>query len=347
MARKAGVISRTLEIVRDLMSGAVHDRHSLANAFDLTVAAADRYIRELRRVPGVEVFRDGRSLRVKFNPSEAAPRPSQTTAVSACWASGVADVFAGSNYESGLRDALAFVTNRARRTREFQNVDRKFLFVARGGESSLPESAGVLDDLVDAVLRCRFVAIDYMHFDGRTDELRVQPLSMAIYDHQIYVIAIRPDGRPYPFRLSRVRDVDVLDDCFEYPSRAVYNPAELFRHSFGIFLSDDLPIRKVRVKLDARWRTHARTHRWHPSQRVDDHPDGVVLTLEVRDCWELRAWILGFGDEAVVVEPADLAARIAGLAAAMVRLYTPLTSRLPARSAKSKRSRRRREVQGT
>lgn len=332
MADKSGVIPRVIKTMADLMDGVVYDRQTLAKACGLTVAAADRYIRQLKAVPGVTVFRDGRTLRVKYDSGKAGPPPSHPTAVAACWASGLADIFYGSSYEGGLRDALAYVTGRARRSEGFQHVDRKFIMVSRGGEPSLPESAGILDDLVDAVLRSRFAVIDYLHFDGTSESVRVQALSMAIYDHQIYVIAERPEGVRYPFRLSRVRAVDISSDSFAYPTRAAYEPMELFRHSFGVFVTDAHPIIRVRVRLNERWRLHAQTHRWHPSQSVEDGPDGPVVTLEVRECWELKAWILGFGSEAVVLEPQQLADEIAQIAGATADRYRHRSRRPPQRA---------------
>jgi predicted DNA-binding transcriptional regulator YafY len=318
---ESGVIQRTSAVLADLMAGTVHDRHTIAERFGVAVAAADRYIRQLQRVPGVVQFREGRRLAIKFEFGDAVPRPSHPAAVAACWAAGLADMFVGSDYERGVRDALAYVTGRARRSSEFKHVDRKFVFLARGGESSLPESAEQLDDLVDAVLRSRHATIKYVHFDGREESLRIQPLSMAIYDHQIYVIGVRGDGSRYPFRLSRVKAVNVESESFEYPERAIYDPKQLFRDSFGIFIDEENPVVRVRVRLNERWRGYCRTHRWHPSQRIDDVPGGVVVTLSTRICWELKAWILGFGAEAVVLEPPDLAGEVRDIADQMVSKY--------------------------
>lgn len=46
----------------ELLSGERFDRHSLAGAFGMTVAAADRYIRELARLPGIHTAKRGRRL---------------------------------------------------------------------------------------------------------------------------------------------------------------------------------------------------------------------------------------------------------------------------------------------
>lgn len=309
MSEKSGVISRTAELMVDLLRGRVHDRHTISVALDVAVAAADRYLRELRRVPGVVASRDGRRLTIRFDVSEAV-RPSHAAAVAACWAGGLSEVFAGSEYEAGVREALEYVSGRARRSGEFTHVNRKFIFVSRGGESSLPESAPRLKELVEAVIRSRFVVVTYVHFDGKEETFRLQPLSMAIYDHQIYVIGIGAKGSPYPFRLSRIQSVSLTDDFFDYPARPSYDPKQIFRDSFGIFISDTYPVGRVRIRLPSIWKTYCLTHRWHASQRVEETKEGMVVTLVVRLCPELEAWILGFGRAAAVLEPATLARKL-------------------------------------
>ena len=46
---------------------------------------------------------------------------------------------------------------------------------------------------------------------------------------------------------------------------------------------------------------------WHPSQKFRELPDGrLEVSLRVADTLEVRRWILGYGAEAEVVEPAGL-----------------------------------------
>jgi predicted DNA-binding transcriptional regulator YafY len=294
----------------DLLRGRVHDRHTIAESLEVAVAAADRYLHGLTRVPGMVASREGRRLTIRFDVTEVVPRPSHAAAVAACWAGGLSDVFAGSEYEVGVREALEYVSGRARRSGEFTHVNRKFIFVSRGGESSLPESAPRLKELVEAVLRSRYVVITYLHFDGRVETCRVQPLSMAIYDHQIYLIGIGATGAPYPFRLSRIQWVNLTDEFFDYPNRPSYDPKQIFRDSFGIFISDRYPVARVQIRLPFTWRTHCLTHRWHASQQVEESKDGIVVSLVVRLCPELEAWIRGFGRDVVVLAPPALAKKL-------------------------------------
>lgn len=66
-----GTIARTCSVLSSLMRGAVHDRHTIAEMFGVSVAAADRYIRTLASVPGVTVIKQGRRATVRFLFSEA------------------------------------------------------------------------------------------------------------------------------------------------------------------------------------------------------------------------------------------------------------------------------------
>jgi len=69
--KDTGTIDRTCAILDCLIRGAVHDRVSLARAFGMTVAAADRYIRTLDMVPGIEVAKHGRRLTIRWRFSDA------------------------------------------------------------------------------------------------------------------------------------------------------------------------------------------------------------------------------------------------------------------------------------
>ena len=51
---------------------------------------------------------------------------------------------------------------------------------------------------------------------------------------------------------------------------------------------------------------------WHPSQRVEPEPDGsLVWRGRVSGTIEIRLWILSWGQQVEVLEPADLRADVA------------------------------------
>jgi hypothetical protein len=64
--KNIGTISVAYSVLASLIRGAVHDRKTIADAFGMTVASADRYIRELIKLPGVVLRKKGRRLTVRW-----------------------------------------------------------------------------------------------------------------------------------------------------------------------------------------------------------------------------------------------------------------------------------------
>lgn len=71
MKTASGTVARTCELMASLLRGAVHDRHTVAKALGVTVAAGDRYIRALTTIPGVTLTKQRRRLTLRFLFGEA------------------------------------------------------------------------------------------------------------------------------------------------------------------------------------------------------------------------------------------------------------------------------------
>jgi predicted DNA-binding transcriptional regulator YafY len=307
-ARRFVSVSRTLRVVARLFAGDELDREAVAKIADVKPAAADRIIRAVKEHLGafVEVGRVGKRRVLRRSPGQLPKKLNISAAVAACFGSSLAPLFDGSNYAPGMREALSYVVLASPGKARFRDLERKFVFARRGGEMSLPERAGDLDEIVDAILERNPIRLKYTDFEGNVSDREVQPLSIVIYDHQLYIIAKGPEFPLHPYRFSRVVEVERRDSTFAYPSKAEYDPTLLFRDCFGIYLGGEGTVRDVVVRLARRWTTYAQTHRWHDSQVVELRPDHVLVRLRVRVCPELLAWIRSFGDEAEAVRPASL-----------------------------------------
>jgi predicted DNA-binding transcriptional regulator YafY len=298
--------ARLLRVIARLLDGKELDRHEVARLAGIRLAGADRMIRALRtHLPIIEERQVGRRRVIKCG-TLAPKKPHIATAVAACFASSLAPLFNGSNYEAGMRDALSHVLRSGRRQSQFTNLDRKFVFARRGGEVSLPDHAGDLDEIVDAILEHKRVRIVYTDFQGATKARTIEPLSIAIYDHQLYVIARKTGGSPRTYRFARISEAEALDDTFIYPAKAEYDPTLMFRDSFGIYSGGNGRVEDVVVRLDSHWKTFSKSHRWHESQETEEHEDHVLIRIRARICPELVGWVLSFGSRAIVVKPRSL-----------------------------------------
>jgi predicted DNA-binding transcriptional regulator YafY len=327
-------LNRTVQLIEDLLQGKEHDRRSAAERLGLELAAADRQLAAVARLQGVVVERRGRTRILKFDRNTLLDAPKLPTAIAACFGASLAPLFAGTTYESAFREARDLIIRQSRRNSIFRHIERKFVFLSQGGEVSLPDESGQLDDLLEAVLNEKWLTFDYQDFGNTVSHRTVKPLSLTVYNHQLYLMARLEEGRLRAFRFSRIRNAEVSESTFEYPSRAEYDPEQVFASSFGVFMSDSEPVQRVEVRLTPRWATHVRTHRWHRSQNATFPGHEVRVTLDVHLCPEVEAWVLGFGDEAEVIGPPELRERVAKKARAMARLYEdgPVDSSSPSSS---------------
>lgn len=308
-AKRNESAEKGLRLLADLMKGKQHDRHSASTLLNMEAPAATRYLKSLEKVPGVERVSGARGLTLRFNPSQVMEAPHFSVVVAACLSMSLASLFEGTTYEEGIVKACAFLLNRSTRKHRFgksADLARKFIFVKGGGEQALPDKAGMLDDIIEAILSQNFIAIKHIDFEDVSRNIVVRPLSVVVYKHQLYVLAYNVEGRILNLRFSRIQECAVTEQAFTYPTRAEYDPLRLFDPCFGVFINLNQPVEVVRLKLSSRWKTYVRTHRWHRSQEIQFTADGVLVKLQVQICPELIGWILGFGAEAEVLEPAQL-----------------------------------------
>ncbi|PLX48575.1 MAG: hypothetical protein C0613_10335 [Desulfobulbaceae bacterium] len=89
---------------------------------------------------------------------------------------------------------------------------------------------------------------------------------------------------------------------------------------FGVHWSDRLT--RVRVRFSKEVAPYIRERIWHESQQISDAADGgLLLELTVSHLFDLKKWLLSWGCQARVLEPAELAEQMAEEARAMARLY--------------------------
>ena len=329
MGREGGrgeSIGRTLKIVIALLQGQELTARDVKELLRVEIAAARRHLNvvaESLKPLGLQEKTVEGARTYSLPSSAGAEMPEAlSTAMAACFGASLATLFERTELGAAMQEATKRLVKRAKHPIQFEDIDRKFFFHVRGGEVALPKGANNLKMIVRALLAGKVLRIDYVDFQGKPHKrLDVEPLSIVVYEHQLYLVGASRERPLHPYRFSRIQYVDVLDRRFEYPPPAEYDPRQAFRDSLGIFLDPELPIERVSVRLHERWKTHVRAHRWHESQSIDVDDDGVIVHFRVRLCQELERWILGFGEDAEVLAPPRLRREIARRIGAARSLY--------------------------
>ncbi|MGH7207257.1 MAG: helix-turn-helix transcriptional regulator [Nitrospiraceae bacterium] len=147
---------------------------------------------------------------------------------------------------------------------------------------------------------------------------RIDPYRLFYYQGGLYVVAhdhLRGEVRI--FALERIRDLQRTGETFTVPTD--FDFEVYMRSSFGILRGEIVIVRIRFSRHRAKWIAE-RT--WHESQQIQWLPEGaLLLSLEVADTAEIKSWILGFGQEAEVLEPPSLREEVRAEAEALIEKY--------------------------
>mgnify|MGYP000952132131 CR=1 FL=1 len=176
-----------------------------------------------------------------------------------------------------------------------------------------PATADLLRQLRGALLARHSVRFRYFARYGARDAVRtVDPYSLGRIEGHWYLIAYDQGRRGLRhFRLDRIEGLVVTGQTFQ--RRADFSAEEPAAQALPLV---------VRVRLSAAVARWARESR--PFFFVHEQADGEALemTLRVRDEAEVLDWVLSWGQQAEVLEPASLRARVAAEAQGMAALYS-------------------------
>jgi predicted DNA-binding transcriptional regulator YafY len=303
-----------VRLVNRLLDGHVLTADVIAAELGIKHAAAARRMKLLGTLNGTVKDKIDRRPALKMVTLPGMTEIDSHQVVTACLLSSLAPVLRDTALRPSVEKLRSQLLARSRKYHRTKDADRKFWFVARGGERALPKAGPELIAIIEAILESRWITFAYEDFEGRPKQVKARPLTLAVHEHQFYVIASPEEGPAfYPYRFARMNRIEEKRK-FDYPSTAEYDPQNVFRHAFGIFIDNKAPIEDVHLRLSARFRHYVTSHRWHESQQQRELPDGSVdLTLQVRPCDELVRWVLWFGPDAEVIAPRSLREKVSDL----------------------------------
>jgi predicted DNA-binding transcriptional regulator YafY len=210
------------------------------------------------------------------------------------------------------------------RSRASRLVERFHLDVT--GWFQTGDDAPLLGTLSEAVWESRPVDVSYNRGDSEI-ERRLLPLGLVLKAGIWYLVATT-DGQIRTYRVSRVKRASVVDDRFERPDG--FDLAAYWAESTAAFERDvDRVAVTLRVNPSRMWvlvdlageRAVREAERLTPR---DADPDGWE-TLRLKIDWpeEVPGRLLGLGEAAEVLEPADLREQVAALARRLANRYSP------------------------
>jgi len=152
-------------------------------------------------------------------------------------------------------------------------------------------------------------------------EARVRPylIEPSSTTHALYLIGHdEARGAIRTFKIERILDLELTAEHFERPERGAIETT--MARAWDI-IADQAPTDVV-LRFSPAVAARVAETRWHPSEVRDSRPDGsLVWRARVAGTIEIRLWILSWGADVEVVEPADLRADVLATLRAADDLY--------------------------
>lgn len=185
----------------------------------------------------------------------------------------------------------------------------------------LADQQPVYQRLLDALANRFSVRIRYRSLaEGKVISTRLCPYRLLFSRHSWYAIgrsSLHRDTRT--FNVGRILQLEVLDDQYQIPRG--FSIDRYLRNAWHL-IPEPGPDREVVVRFSKMVAANVAEVVWHKTQRITWNDDGTLdFQVTVSGLGEISWWILGYGDQAEVLRPAELRATLAKRAAALAARY--------------------------
>ena len=167
---------------------------------------------------------------------------------------------------------------------------------------------GLLDQLYQAILNTKQLRINYYSYNKNSiSERDIDPYALTFRGHTWHLVAFcHIQNEILLFKINCIKTLDYTGKVFSYPTN--FSLKEYIGNSWQSMRGKET---EVMVKFDARIAPLIKEVNWHPTQYIENLPDGsIIYTVTVAGTEEIRSWILSYGDEAEVLFPESLRAEL-------------------------------------
>ena len=172
-----------------------------------------------------------------------------------------------------------------------------------GSKDYLPHG-GRITLLIEAILRKRRCQVEYQA-PSRPEPKAYDydPYRLLFAGGGLYVVGRVPKHTgTATLAVDRLRSLALSNIEFEMDPE--FDPRKCRLDAFGVSWQDPM---EVVLHFGADQAPYVRERLWHPSQTLTDLPDGdIQLTFRAGGPFEIRRWILGWGEAVEVISPDEL-----------------------------------------
>ena len=174
--------------------------------------------------------------------------------------------------------------------------------------------------LIEAILRKKRCRVTYRKPSGsEAKTYEFDPYRLLFVGGGLYVIGRVPTHAVSTATLAIDRLQSVVHSEIEFQVDPKFNSQKCRQDAFGVSWEDPL---EVVLRFRADHAPYVRERLWHPSQEIKELPGGrLQLSFRAGGPFEIRRWILGWGDAVEVISPETLRLEIGRLLDSALSTY--------------------------
>jgi len=304
-------LERMLRIHQAVSAGQFPNASTLAAEIEVATKTIHR---------DIEFMRDRLSLPIEFNPArngyhyteEVSAFPNIQITEGELFALVVAEKalqqYRGTNFEKPLLSAIRKMEQSLPDTISLNLADIEQMISFRTRAEPILDLK-IFDALAKAVSQRKQLELTYRKPGQRQPEQRtVDPYHLANINGEWFLFAYdqaRKDIRT--FVPARIQSARPTGKTFERSQK--FSLEKRLRDSFGVYSGEGEY--EVVIRFNARVADYVREKKWHESQQLRElKGGGVELRMKLSSLAEIERWILGWGGDAKVLKPRELAEAI-------------------------------------
>jgi predicted DNA-binding transcriptional regulator YafY len=197
--------------------------------------------------------------------------------------------------------------------------------VQTAGFKDYTRSKDVINVLTRSVLHKFTTRINHRtaQFEKGIDR-EVDPYRLWYVNNGIYLVAHdHRSGEIRPFAIERISSAKPTNRRFEIP--ADFDFEKFTESAFSLIWGDP---QEIKIRFSPSQAPYILERTWHPSQTIEKRADGSLdLTMQIANLWEIKRWLIGYGADAKVLRPTNLAKEIEEECAKLLKIKKPRKTR--------------------
>jgi predicted DNA-binding transcriptional regulator YafY len=178
--------------------------------------------------------------------------------------------------------------------------------------------SSIIEDLAVASIANKKCRLKYHIFYNDTEkDFEVDPLHLLEVDGGLYLICRISDEKIIVLAVERIKSLELTETTFIYPIE--FNPQDYADSAFRIFHGKEV---KVKIRFTPDQARYVEERKWANDQEIKKDKKGfITLSFTTSGIYEVKRWILSWGQAAEALEPEELVEEIKAEIKALQNTY--------------------------